>query len=317
MQQVQSLSQLQLDRPAFVAIGAFDGVHRGHQALIGEMVRQAQAAGRTPAVITFYPHPSVFLRGRRPSFYLSTPDEKAVFLAALGVEALVTHTFDAAFAEITAGAYVEQLIRHARLSELWCGADFALGHNREGNVPYLQATGERLGFRVNVRTPVLVDGEIISSTRIRQCLRDGAVEQATRALGRPFRVTGEVVTGAKRGRTIGIPTANLAVSEEHALPATGVYAGQVLGVAPEPVAAVANIGYRPTFNSTEPRLTLEAHLLDFDQDLYGRRLTLAFQARLRAEMKFPGVEALVAQIRADIAAARQLFAAAPPQSPNP
>lgn len=308
MQHVTSLADLNLDRPAFVTIGAFDGVHRGHQALIGAMSRAAHAAGRAAVVVTFYPHPSVFLRGRRPSFYLSTPDEKAEYLAGLGVDAVVTHTFDADFAAITAGAYVDQLVRQARLSELWCGADFALGHNREGNVTYLQAAGERLGFRVNVHTPVLIDGELISSTRIRQCLRDGAVDQAARALGRPFRVSGQVVTGAQRGRTIGIPTANLTVSEEHALPATGVYAGHVLGAAAEPVPAVANIGYRPTFNSTEPRLTLEAHLLDFSADLYGRRLTLAFQARLRPEMKFPGVEALVAQIRADIAAARRLLA---------
>ncbi|MBL8055518.1 MAG: bifunctional riboflavin kinase/FAD synthetase [Anaerolineales bacterium] len=312
MQHVASLADLRLDRPAFVTIGAFDGVHRGHQALIGAMARQAHAAGQAAVVITFYPHPSVFLRGRRPSFYLSTPEAKAEYLADLGVDALVTHTFDAAFAAITAGAYVDQLRQSARLRELWCGPDFALGHNREGNVAYLQAAGARLGFQVNVQTPVLIDGEIISSTRIRQCLRDGAVEEAARALGRPFRVSGEVVAGAQRGRTIGIPTANLAVSEEHALPATGVYVGRVHGAAPEPVSAVANIGFRPTFNSAEPRLTLEAHLLDFSGDLYGRRLSLAFQARLRPEMKFPGVEALVAQIQSDIAAARHVLA----QTPN-
>lgn len=309
MQQTTALTALQLDRPAYVAIGAFDGVHRGHQALIGEMARRAQAAGRAAVVITFYPHPSVFLRGRRPSFYLSTPEAKAEYLAALGVDALVTHTFDADFAAITAAAYVEQLVRFARLSELWCGADFALGHNREGNVPYLQAAGARLGFTVNVRTPVQLDGEIISSTRVRQCLRDGAVEEAARALGRPFRASGVVVAGAQRGRTLGIPTANLAVSEEHALPATGVYACRVDLGAGEWAAAVTNIGFRPTFNSTEPHLTLEAHLLDFAGDLYGRTLAVEFVARLRPEQKFAGVAALVAQIHADIAAARQRLAA--------
>ena len=306
MQQTTSLSDLQLDRPACVAIGAFDGVHRGHQALIGAMVRQARATGQAAVVVTFYPHPSVFLRGRRPSFYLSTPEAKAEYLAALGVDAVVTHTFDASFAAITAAAYVDELVRHARLGELWCGADFALGHNREGNVPYLQAAGARLGFQVNVYTPVLAEGEIISSTRIRQCLRDGAVETAAHALGRPFRVTGDVVAGAQRGRTIGIPTANLAVSDEHALPANGVYACRVHWDGGH-AAAVTNIGVRPTFNSAEPRLTVEAHLLDFAGDLYGRRLTVEFIAHLRPEQKFPGVAALVAQIQADIAAARRLL----------
>jgi riboflavin kinase/FMN adenylyltransferase len=253
-------------------------------------------------VITFFPHPSVFLRGRRPSFYLSTPEEKAKLIAALGVEALVTHTFDEAFANITAGEYVQQLVAHARLSELWCGADFALGHSREGNVAYLRAAGERLGFAVNVQAPVLMDGEVISSTRIRQSLRDGAVEAAAKLLGRPFTLSGVVVEGAKRGRTIGIPTANLSVSDEHAVPAVGVYACRANG---RP--AVTNIGFRPTFNSSAPALTIETHVLDFDGDLYGQTVTLEFIARLRPEMKFAGVEALVAQIRQDIENARLIL----------
>ena len=211
MLSVHSLEQLQLGRPAFAAIGAFDGVHRGHQALISGLVERAHAAGAAALIITFYPHPSVFLRGRRPSFYLSTPAEKARYLAALGVDALVTHAFDAAFAAITAEDYVDRLVRHARLAELVCGEDFALGHGRVGNVAYLRAAGERQGFRLNVHAPLRIDGEIISSTAIRQRLRDGAVEQAARALGRPFQITGEVVTGLQRGRTLGIPTANLAL----------------------------------------------------------------------------------------------------------
>ncbi|MGQ0603135.1 MAG: bifunctional riboflavin kinase/FAD synthetase [Anaerolineales bacterium] len=302
MQQITTLLDLQLNQPACVTIGAFDGVHRGHQQLISDMVTRAHASGRAAVVITFFPHPSVFLRGRRPSFYLSTPEEKADYLAILGVDALVTHTFDEAFVNITAGDYVQQLVTHARLSELWCGADFALGHNREGNVAYLRAAGERLGFTVNVQAPALMDGEVISSTRIRQSLRDGAVEASAKLLGRPFTLTGTVVEGAKRGRTIGIPTANLSVSDEHAVPAVGVYACRANG---QP--AVTNIGFRPTFNSTEPSLTIETHLLDFNDDLYGQPVTLEFIARLRPEMKFAGVEALVAQIRRDIENARLIL----------
>jgi riboflavin kinase / FMN adenylyltransferase len=261
-------------------------------------------------VVTFYPHPSVVLRGRRPSFYLTTPDEKAEYLAALGVDAVVTHPFNAEVANIRAAEFVTRLVRYARMTELWCGSDFALGHNREGTVEFLRAAGEQHGFSVNVAAPELADGEVISSTRIRQALRDGAVEQAARYLGRPFRLTGDVVEGAKRGRTIGIPTANLAISEEHAIPATGVYACRAYPMGTQSATAqlaVTNIGFRPTFESQTPGLTVEAHLLDFSDNLYGRSLTLEFIARLRPEMKFSGIDALLAQIKRDIEEARRLL----------
>ncbi len=313
MQHVTSLADLQLTRPASVTIGAFDGVHRGHQALIGEMAQHAHTAERAAVVVTFYPHPSVVLRGRRPSFYLTTPDEKAEYLAALGVDALVTHPFSQEVANIRAADFVARLIEYAGLRELWCGADFALGHNREGTVDFLRAEGERRGFTVHVAQAVQFDGEVISSTRIRQALRDGAVEQAARYLGRPFRLTGQVVEGAKRGRMIGIPTANLNVSEEHATPATGVYAcrARLHAASPEDAGqsyqAVTNIGFRPTFDQQEPQPTVETHILGFSGDLYGQSLTLEFIARLRPEMKFSGVDALVAQIQRDIAEARKIL----------
>lgn len=310
MLHTSTLADLQLTQPACLTIGSFDGVHRGHQLLIGQMVQHAHATGRVAVVITFYPHPSVFLRGRRPSFYLTTPDEKAAHLAALGVDAVVTHPFNAEVANIRAADFVSQLMQHARMTELWCGNDFALGHNREGTVDFLRAEGERRGFSVTIASPELADGEIISSTRIRQALRDGAVEQVARYLGRPFRLTGEVVEGAKRGRTIGIPTANLAVSDEHAIPATGVYACRAYPGGTQPATsqlAVANIGFRPTFESPTPTLTVEAHLLDYSDNLYGRPLTLDFIARLRPEMKFSGIEALLAQIRHDIEAGRRIL----------
>ena len=321
MHHVTALEDLRLTQPACLTIGAFDGAHRGHQALIGEMVKHAHATGRAAVVLTFFPHPSVVLRGRRPSFYISTPEEKAEYFAGLGVDAVVTHPFNAEVSQITAADFVERLVQSARLSELWCGDDFALGHKRQGDVTFLHAEGAKRGFTVNVVPPILIDGEVISSTRIRQALRDGAVEQVTRFLGRPFRLPGEVVEGAKRGRTIGIPTANLAIWEERAIPAVGVYAcraqhrGRPSGREASPgeagsvYQAVANIGFRPTFNTNEPRLTVEAHLLDFPAggDLYGSTLMLEFIAHLRAEMKFPGVEALVAQIRSDIDTARKIL----------
>ena len=307
MQHVTALEDLQLNRPAHVTIGAFDGLHRGHQALIGEMVQAAHSQEQATVVVTFFPHPSVVLRGRRPSFYLSTPEEKVELLAHLGVDAVVTHPFDRAVAAITAAEFVDRLVHHARLTELWAGPDFALGHNREGDLAYLKAAGERLGFQVRVMAPIQIDGEVISSTRVRQTLRDGAVEQAARYLGRPFRLSGTVVPGAQRGRKLGIPTANVAVSEEHAVPAVGVYAARAYpagGASP----AVVNIGFRPTFEGGEARPVIEAHLLDFDGDLYDRSLTLEFVARLRPEMKFPGIDALVAQIKRDIESARAILA---------
>jgi riboflavin kinase/FMN adenylyltransferase len=307
MQSVTALEDLRPDRPACLTIGAFDGVHRGHQALIGDMVAHAHSAGKAAVVLTFFPHPSVVLRGRRPSFYLTTPEEKAVALQALEVDALVTHPFSQAVATIRAADFVDRLLAHARLSELWCGADFALGHNREGTVEFLRAEGQRKGFEVVVVPPILIDGEVISSTRIRQTLRDGAVEQAARYLGRPFRLSGQVVEGAKRGHQLGIPTANLAIWDEHAVPALGVYACRA-AVAGREVQAVVNIGFRPTFEGGEAHPVVEAHLLDFAGDLYGQTLSLAFVARLRPEQKFPGVEALLAQIREDIVQARQILA---------
>ena len=175
MRHVTSLEDLGLAQPSAITIGAFDGVHRGHQALIGQMVAAAHATGRTAVVLTFFPHPSVVLRGRRPSFYLSSPDEKSEYLSRLGVDAAVTHPFDRAVSEIRAADFVERLLTFARMDELWCGPDFALGHGREGTVDFLQAEGQRRAFRLRVLPPVLIDGVVISSTRIRQTLRDGAV----------------------------------------------------------------------------------------------------------------------------------------------
>jgi len=304
MQHVTSLEELRLDRPACLTVGAFDGVHRGHQALLGDMTAAARATGRAAVAITFFPHPSVVLRGRRPSFYISTPEEKASLIADLGVDALVTHPFSEAIANIRATEFVERLLDLANLNELWCGDDFALGHNREGTVEFLRAEGKQRGFTVKIQPPFLMDGEVVSSTRIRQTLRDGAVEQAARYLGRPFRLAGTVVEGAKRGRQLGIPTANLAVWEEQAAPAVGVYACRAEH-ADWQGQAVVNIGYRPTFDGAQPKPIIEAHLLEFDGNLYGQTLTLDFVARLRAEMKFAGVEALLAQIRRDIDEARE------------
>ncbi len=303
---VTTLEELEPDRPACVTIGSFDGVHLGHQAILREMTEHARATGQAAVVITFYPHPSVVLRGRRPSFYLSTPEDRTEQLLAQGVDAVVNHPFNQDVASIRAADFVTRLLELARLRELWCGEDFALGHKREGTVTFLQAEGARRGFTVHVTTPQLLDGEPVSSTRIRQTLRDGAVDQAARFLGRPFGLPGMVVDGDKRGRALGFPTANLAVGEELAIPANGVYVCRA-HIASGVYAAVASIGVRPTFETQENKVTIEAYLLDFSGNLYGQTMRLDFIERLRPELKFSGTEPLRAQIEQDVEAARYIL----------
>lgn len=307
MRHVHSLEEVTPDRPSFVTIGAFDGVHLGHQRVIGMMTEAAHAAGCASVVVTFHPHPAVVLRGRRTSYYINTPGERADLIGALGVDWVVTHPFTVEISRITAAEFVGRLSSRLRMVELWAGQDFALGHNREGNVAYLRRQGEAKGFRVRVVEARTGPGSpaIISSSGIRSALEAGSVELVTEYLGRPFSLAGRVVKGAGRGKTIGIPTANLAVGEERAYPAHGVYACWAsIGGGRWP--AVTNIGVRPTFEQTKVP-TIEAHLLDFGGDLYGKDLALAFVARLRPEKKFNGVDALVAQIKADIEQARRIL----------
>ena len=308
----RSLAEVPAGRPALLTIGSFDGVHLGHQILIRELAAKGRARNFRTAVVTFFPHPSVVLRGRKPSFYINTPDEKAAMFANLGVDVTVTHPFDRAVAEITAADFTERLLAAFDFKELWCGADFAFGHNREGNVQWLTEYGAKRGFTVHVVEPITINGEVISSSRVRIALAEGDVEQAAACLGRPFQLPGTVVEGNRRGRTIGIPTANLGIWDERAYPARGVYACRAW-VADQSVDAVTNIGLRPTFEA-ETKPTIEAHLLDFDADLYGKTIRLDFVARLRPEMKFTGVNELVAQIHRDVDNARELLK---PQIPNP
>lgn len=293
------------ERPALLTLGSFDGVHLGHQALIRGLVAKAQQRDMRAAVVTFFPHPAVVLRGRRPAFYLNTPEEKAGQLAALGVDVVVTHPFNHEVANITAADFVERLQAALNFKEVWCGADFAFGHNREGNVAWLKARGGNYGYEVRVVEPMMSGNAVISSSRVRLALTDGNVGEAADCLGRPFQLNGLVVEGNRRGRTIGVPTANLQLWDEQAYPARGVYACKAR-IGSEAVNAVANIGVRPTFE-TDAQPTVEAHLLDFNRDLYGQSLTLDFIARLRPEQKFNGVSELVAQIHRDIRSAREIL----------
>jgi len=307
IQRVSDLAQANLDGCA-LTIGSFDGVHLGHRALIRALVESARAEGVPAVVVTFYPHPSVVLRGRAPAFYITTPEERAALLDEAGVDMVITQRFDHDLAEVTADEFLDQLTHHLHFRDLWVGEDFALGYRRQGNVVFLEQAAARRGFRLHVMPPVLVGGEVVGSTRVREALRSGDVARAASYLGRPFTLPGTVIQGAGRGKSLNIPTANLAVAQERAVPGAGVYAclAEVPG---RRLHAVANIGVRPTFEGGAHEPVVEAHLLDFEGDLYGSTLRLIFIERLRDERKFDGPEALLEQIQRDIRRARVILAA--------
>ena len=304
MRLAHQLAEVQLAEDSVVTIGSFDGVHRGHQALIKQVRAAALADRRASVVVTFFPHPSVVL-GRAHPFYLTSPEEKLVQINRTGVDWLIELPFTAETAQLRAADFIDQLQQHARLRELWIGHDFALGYKREGNAEFLTQLGRARGFAVHAVDPLTNDGEIISSSNIRAALRAGEVAHAAHLLGRPFRVSGKVVPGDGRGRTIGIPTANLEVWPDHALPASGVYACRAW-VGHIPHRAAVNVGTRPTVTADTHR-TVEAHLLDYDHDLYGLNLALDFSERLRGEQRFASVQELITQIRSDVETTRALL----------
>lgn len=299
-----------LTTPCNLAIGNFDGVHRGHQALLAAMREDARRHGRQAGALTFDPHPAALLRPDRVHSYLTTMPERLEVFAELALDFAVVYPFSLETARMPAAEFIGQVRRRVQMAALWVGPDFALGRNREGDVPALRAIGQELGYQVHTIEPQLLGGEEVRSGRIRSYLAEGDVQAAGRQLGRLYQVSGEVVKGAQRGHLLGFPTANLAVPEGRLLPANGVYATWMRLDDDLPrhgawLPGVTNVGVRPSFDNG-PR-TVEAHLLDFDGDLYGRPATLQFVARLRPEQRFPNIEALSAQIRQDAAAARELL----------
>ncbi len=289
---------------SWLTIGSFDGVHRGHQKIIQELTAGAHAENAPAVVLTFFPHPATILRGYDYPFYLTTAEERARLLGELGADIVITHPFDETVAATSARDFMVGLHRHLNIRHLRVGYDFALGKNRQGDIHALRQLGEELGFSLRRTEPVLLDGDIISSSRIRFLLGAGQVAEAAELLGRTYVVHGVVEHGDQRGATLGFPTANLAVWAEQAIPAAGVYVcrahfgGQSWG-------AVTNIGVRPTFESLPVNPRVESHILDFEGDLYGETIQLEIISRLRGERRFPNVDALVEQIRKDVHAARQ------------
>lgn len=306
---VHDLHEIQLEKPSIVAIGVFDGVHRGHQALIRNLVDEAHSSNHLAVVLTFHPHPDVVLGDIHTRYYLTSPEQRAELLQGLGVDVVVTHPFDTDVREIRAETFVDNLQKSLNMTCLRVGSDFALGFQREGTVSYLTELGEQKGYVVRPIELVTDNGDndSISSSRIRNLLQAGDIKMANQLLGRAYAVQGTVIQGDQRGRTLGFPTANMDVWQQQVLPAQGVYAGWAT-IDDTRYMAVTNLGTRPTFDGTT--LSLEPHLLDFDQDIYGKNITLTFEYRLRSEQKFNGLDALKTQLQNDISQGRNLLMSA-------
>jgi riboflavin kinase/FMN adenylyltransferase len=304
-----NLADLQLpvecaDDEAVVTVGAFDGIHLGHQALIERMVESAHGEGRMAGLVTFYPHPSAVLHPERRARYLTTPGEKAALLEPAGLDWMVVILFTPDVAATSPAAFVQLLHERLRMRSLWVGPDFALGRERAGDVATLQDLGRATGFGVHEVPYLTVGDDKVSSSHIRTLVHRGHVEEAARLLGRCYRLSGEVVHGAQRGRCLGYPTANLAVPSDRVIPANGIYVTYAC-LGSERYGSVTNVGVRPTFDNGDP--SVEAYLLDYRGDLYGRDLVLEFVVRLRPEKRFDDVAALVEQIDRDVLEARAIL----------
>ena len=299
----------ELRRPV-LTIGNFDGLHVGHRAIMKMVLARARDLGGQAVVYTFEPHPRKVLRPERAPQLLTTLDQKIELLEEMGVDVAIFEPFDRAFAEIEPEKFVREYIhRRIRPLEVYVGYDFRFGRDREGSMRLLTEMGPRLGFSVTIVPEVTIDGKDVNSTRIRELLAEGDVRETQRLLGRPFCARGIVVEGQRRGRTLGFPTANIAPQNE-VLPAAGVYAGWTRFVDDgdpsrgSEIACVTNVGWRPTF-ADDMGFVAEAHLIDFEGDLYGRRIDVSFERQLREERKFPGPDALREQIQKDVVEARR------------
>lgn len=286
---------------AVVAIGNFDGVHRGHRAVIAAALKRARKLKRPLAALTFSPHPRRFLRPQDPLFQLSSERNKLRLLATTGLDGVVVMTFDASLAGTSAADFIEKiLIGKFGIGGAAIGFDFHFGRNRQGSPAYLAEQGKRLGFAVDIVPPLEDEGRPVSSGAVRTALSQGKVVEATELLGAPWFVSGEVIQGAKRGRELGYPTANIKLDDSCALK-HGIYAVRV-GIGDMRYDGVANFGVRPMFGGGAP--LLEAFLFDFDGDLYGQTLDVAFVGWIRPEQKFESVDALKRQMASDVMQAR-------------
>ena len=290
--------------PMALTIGTFDGVHLGHQDLLGRLKALAAEKGLYTAVLTFRRHPRLALTPGIELRYISTLEERLDLLRAVGIDLVVAVDFTQQVALLKAGDFLDMLRRRLKMKGLVVGPDFALGNNREGDIPTLRRLGTEMGFWVEPVEPVVMEKTVIRSSVIRSLLVQGEVESASVMLGRTYGLTGVVVEGDRRGRELGFPTANLELDGDLALPLDGIYATWAI-VDGQRHQSATNVGVRPTFGGG--RRIVETYLLDFDDDLYGKHLTVEFVRRLRDELDFPDVGSLVEQMKLDVDNARSVL----------
>ncbi|HUG33475.1 MAG TPA: bifunctional riboflavin kinase/FAD synthetase [Anaerolineales bacterium] len=304
MEHHRSLDTINLES-SWLAVGVFDGVHRGHQEIIKRLTTGAHENNMSAVVLTFDPHPAK-LFGRGEIRLLTLPDERAGLLGGMGVDVVVTIPFDRSVADTSAFDFMKLLKERLGLSHLVLGYDSALGKNREGNAARLAEIGSELGYTVETVPALSDESGVISSTEIRKLISTGNVRDAARLMGHPYQLRGTVIRGDQRGRTIGFPTANLRYAEDKLIPAGGIYTcwAHVHG---EKFGAAVNIGTNPTFTPEKQTLSVEAYLLDFDAEIYGEEIQLEFVLRLRDEMKYDSVEALILQIKDDVSKTRKVL----------
>ncbi|PYJ36365.1 MAG: hypothetical protein DME68_00375 [Verrucomicrobia bacterium] len=309
MEVLRSIVDLEsLRGPLFLAIGVFDGVHLGHQAVISTATRHAGSADGAPLVVTFDPHPVKVLRPHNAPHLLTATQHKIALIRDLGVEHLLVINFDKKFAATSPEKFVEELLAHSRpLREVCVGHEWSFGKDRRGNLDLLKRLGAQFDFNVVGIPPVLVSGEVVSSTAIRQAVEKGDFPKAAEMLGREYTILGMVTRGDNLGKKIGFPTANLSAHSEQ-FPPNGVYLAKawIRGVSYH---GVINLGYRPTVSSGKSERVLEIHLLDFNRDIYGEDVEVQFVSYLRPEKKFDNVDALARQIALDVQQARELCGA--------
>lgn len=307
MKLIRTATELQpAGKKVCLAIGVFDGVHLGHQQIIRQTINDARQHEAVSLIVTFDKHPNAIVAPDRVPPLIYSPPQKFRAIESLGADALLEIHFDEGFSQQTGEQFIRNLGHElGRLQSICVGADFVFGHKRSGNVALLKNLGAEIGFQVHGLAAVSLDGEVVSSTRIRETIRVGNFDAAGQMLGRAYSLAGKVVHGDQLGQQLGFPTANLETTGM-LLPPNGVYAAHA-SVSGKSFRAVLNIGRRPTIQNQTPEPRVEVHLLDFHGELYGQELEITFAIKLRDEQKFPSLDELKAQIARDVAEARRRF----------
>ena len=291
---------------AWVTIGSFDGIHKGHQRIIKKIVGGARKFGERAIVVTFFPHPTEVLGKKIQVFYLNTPEEKDEIFKNMGVDSVLTFLFDKELSRMSTREFIGMLHRQLDFSCLLIGYDFRLGADRKGDIHTLRDIGEELGYCIRAIDPLKKRSSPVSSSAIRALIKEGNVQKAAALLGRDYEVRGEIIHGDGRGKHIGIPTANMMPWKKKVIPGIGVYAAFArLGGCT--YKAVVNIGCRPTFYEQPVKRTIEVHLLDFNRNIYGETIRMFFVKHIRSEEKFDSAEALMRKIQHDIEVAKKVL----------